>query len=221
MENISSVMIKSRMLKRCVFIMASFICMAATGADAQITTKENDYLLNRNPDNLSIAAPNAASFNRYEHNPIDLYSGTSRIDLPLHTLKDGAIELPIRLSYGTSGIKVNEEASWVGLGWTLNVGGYINRVVIGQADGYENGSYYSNVMDAYDKDRVLTNTDHIKGPWSLKMRESMDWFLTEPSMRKTPYEGRYNPDVFYYSCPDGKHCHGGWQYNEALCCELL
>lgn len=203
MENISSVMIKSQMIKRCVFIMASFICMAATGADAQITTKENDYLLNRNPDNLSIAAPNAASFNRYEHNPIDLYSGTSRIDLPLHTLKDGAIELPIRLSYGTSGIKVNEEASWVGLGWTLNVGGYINRVVIGQADGYENGPYYSNVMDAYDKDRILTNTDHIKGPWSLKMRESMDWFLTEPSMRKTPYEGRYNPDVFYYSCPDG------------------
>lgn len=203
MRNISSIMTKKQMLKRCVFIVVSLIYMATTGVDAQITTKENDYLLNRNPESLSISAPNAASFNRYEHNPIDLYSGTSRIDVPLYTLKDGAIEIPIRLSYGTSGIKVNEEASWVGLGWTLNVGGYVNRIVIGQADRHEEGTYYKDVMDAYDKDRILTNTDYIKGPWSFKMRESMDWFLTEPSMRKTPYEGRYNPDVYYFSCPDG------------------
>lgn len=74
----------------------------------------NQYLFNRTPEMLKVEAPNAASFNKYIDNPIGLYNGTPEVNVPLYTLKDGSIEIPITLRYNTSGIKVNEEASWVG-----------------------------------------------------------------------------------------------------------
>lgn len=162
------------------------------------------YLLNTNPDFLQIEEPNAASFSKFVDNPISLYNGTPDISIPLHLLKDGTIELPFTLRYNTSGIKVNEEASWVGLGWNLNVGGIITRNVVGEIDRYNSfDSCYDGVMNAIDEKRIFTNDSHLKGPWSQKIRDAFDWHLTEPSLRNIQNEGRYNPDVFYYSYPGG------------------
>lgn len=192
-----------RVLQRSI-AMICMACVIPTSLQAQIAQKSDDYSLNRNPNNYSIATPNAATFNKYMDSPVDLYSGTAQVNIPVYTLKDGSVELPISLSYATSGIKVNEEAGWVGLGWMLDVGGCITRKVIGEIDCYNPEPYYKNVMAAYEQTGKLSNTTHIKGPWSSDMRLAMDWFLTEPSMRKAHYEGRFNPDVFCYSCPDGK-----------------
>lgn len=192
-----------RVLQRSI-AMICMACVIPTSLQAQIAQKSDDYSLNRNPNNYSIATPNAATFNKYMDSPVDLYSGTAQVNIPVYTLKDGSVDLPISLSYATSGIKVNEEASWVGLGWMLDVGGCITRKVIGEIDCYNPEPYYKNVMAAYEQTGKLSNTTHIKGPWSSDMRLAMDWFLTEPSMRKAHYEGRFNPDVFCYSCPDGK-----------------
>lgn len=171
----------------------------------------NQYLFNRTPEMLKVEAPNAASFNKYIDNPIGLYNGTPEVNIPLYTLKDGAIEIPITLRYNTSGIKVNEEASWVGLGWNLNVGGVITRQAVGGIDrqpirGRETFNADKNlntIMDIYDPDRDRQPTDFITTPWSHKMREAFDWYLREPSMRLVLDEGRLSPDVFYFSYPGG------------------
>ncbi|WP_103864247.1 hypothetical protein [Aquimarina sp. I32.4] len=77
-------------------------------------------------------SPNAASLGKYGAFPVNTNLGTTNISIPLYTIKQGDIEIPISLSYNaTSGIRVNEEASWVGLGWTLNAGGAIVRSVKG------------------------------------------------------------------------------------------
>jgi len=171
----------------------------------------NQYLFNRTPEMLKVEAPNAASFNKYIDNPISLYNGTPEINIPLYTLKDGAIEIPITLRYNTSGIKVNEEASWVGLGWNLNVGGVITRQAVGGIDrqpirGRETFNADKNlkaIMDIYDPDHNRNPTDFITTPWSQTMREAFDWYLREPSMRLVLDEGRLSPDVFYFSYPGG------------------
>lgn len=81
----------------------------------------------------SPVSPTAASLGKFGIFPVNTNLGTTNISIPLYTIKQGDIELPISLSYNaTSGIKVNEEASWVGLGWTLNAGGAIVRNVKGQ-----------------------------------------------------------------------------------------
>lgn len=173
-------------------------------AFGQDETPSLDYTLNHNPNDYQIATPNAASFNKYVTNPINLYSGTARFEIPLYTLKDGEITLPITLTYASTGIKVSEEASWVGLGWNLSVGGYITRRVVGKVDCTADHSYYEDVIEAYDPNLDRTVTDYAYGGWSTQMREAMDWYLTEPSARDDyNREGRFNPDVFNYSCPDG------------------
>ncbi len=81
----------------------------------------------------SPVSPTAASLGKFGVFPVNMNLGTTNISIPLYTIKQGDIEIPINLSYNaTSGIRVNEEASWVGLGWTLNAGGAIIRNVKGQ-----------------------------------------------------------------------------------------
>ena len=65
----------------------------------------------------------------YAETSVSLYTGTPNINIPLHTLHVGNYELPISLNYHSSGIKVSQEASRVGLGWNLQAGGLITRSI--------------------------------------------------------------------------------------------
>ncbi len=87
-------------------------------------------------------APNAAALGKYADIPVSYFSGVPNISVPIYTVKEGPLSLPISLSYHASDIKVGEPASWVGLGWSLNTGGVITRTVMGLPD--ENGGYYTN-----------------------------------------------------------------------------
>ena len=81
-------------------------------------------------------SPEAASLGKYGDIPVSEYTGVPQIEIPLHTVKSGNLELPITLSYHASGIKVQQEATWVGLGWDLMAGGCINRIISGEYDEY-------------------------------------------------------------------------------------
>lgn len=55
-------------------------------------------------------------------------TGTLGVGLPLYTLSEGVISVPINLSYDASGVQVDAVASNVGLNWSLNAGGRIVRI---------------------------------------------------------------------------------------------
>jgi RHS repeat-associated protein len=88
-------------------------------------------------------SPNAASLGKYGDIPVSYYSGVPSICIPIHTVQQGSISLPISLSYHAGGVKVGEPASWVGLGWSLSAGGMISRTVQGKADERGNTGYMS------------------------------------------------------------------------------
>ncbi|OQP46197.1 hypothetical protein A4D02_32090 [Niastella koreensis] len=71
--------------------------------------------------------PNAASLGTYGQIPVSEYSGVPDIRVPLYTIEADGFKLPITVSYHSGGFKVADEASWVGLGWSLNAGGVITR----------------------------------------------------------------------------------------------
>ncbi|MCI5051043.1 MAG: hypothetical protein MRY57_01940 [Candidatus Pacebacteria bacterium] len=81
-------------------------------------------------------SPEAEAFQQYGKVPVDLFSGKPEISIPLYAHKGREMELPISLSYAATGIKVEQLASQVGLGWNLNIGGRITRVVNGYPDDY-------------------------------------------------------------------------------------
>ena len=78
--------------------------------------------------------PNAASLGKYGDIPVSFNTGIPNVGIPIHTLTEGSISLPISLSYHAGGLKVGEPCSWAGLGWSLSAGGMISRTVQGRAD---------------------------------------------------------------------------------------
>ena len=79
-------------------------------------------------------SPEAAAFEKYGNQGVSMYAGTPNISIPIYTIAGKEMSLPISLSYDASGIKVQQLASQVGLGWNLNVGGRISRVINGLPD---------------------------------------------------------------------------------------
>lgn len=83
---------------------------------------------------VSIASPTAASLGKYGDIPVSYHTGIPNINVPIFTLKSNLLQVPISLNYHGGGIKVQENASWVGAGWALNAGGVITRTVVGAPD---------------------------------------------------------------------------------------
>lgn len=63
-----------------------------------------------------------------------LASGIANIQIPLFNFSTKDLALQISLSYSGNGLKVDQTASRVGMGWMLNAGGVINRTVYGNPD---------------------------------------------------------------------------------------
>ena len=89
-------------------------------------------------------SPEAAAFSKYGDVPVSYYNGTPNISIPLASLKGRSMEVPIAMTYDASGIRVEQLATWVGLGWNLNVGGMVSREVNGLPDDFVQASreYY-------------------------------------------------------------------------------
>jgi YD repeat-containing protein len=83
--------------------------------------------------------PTSSSLGQYGVYPVNYSTGLVPISIPLYEVKSGELTLPIELVYHGGGIKVTQEASWVGLGWDLNFGGVITRTMNGFPDELETG----------------------------------------------------------------------------------
>jgi YD repeat-containing protein len=82
------------------------------------------------PDNVPKVVPptpTAAALERYGQIPVSPYTGVPNISIPLYEIKVRDLTVPISLSYHAAGFRVNEEASWVGLGWSLQAGGVLTH----------------------------------------------------------------------------------------------
>lgn len=93
------------------------------------------------PVTLEMISPQSttAALAKYAEFPVELSSGGVDISIPLYEISTPKHKLPISLSYHPGGIKVSEKASWCGLGWSVQAGGVISRVVRGLPDEAVNG----------------------------------------------------------------------------------
>ena len=108
--------------------------------------------------------PTAYSLGKYGDIPVSLYTGVPNISIPVYTLKDHDASVNISLSYHGSGIKVDEIASYVGLGWSLDAGGMITRVVRGRPETLlSDGSLFPKRSDIqfYDPGSHMPKADFI------------------------------------------------------------
>lgn len=86
---------------------------------------------------------NASALGKFGDVPVGNYTGVPSVSISIHTIKIKDFELPVSLSYHGGGIKVEDIASDVGLGWALNAGGTISRMINGLDDLSTNGFLYT------------------------------------------------------------------------------
>jgi YD repeat-containing protein len=111
---------------------------------------------------FNIPSPNASSLGLYGNYEVDLFTGTPNISIPLYELVEGDIRVPISLNYHASSVKVKSHPSWVGLGWSLNVGGAIIRTQKGYMDeveGAEGVYFHGSKLGFYDQYARLQGDD--------------------------------------------------------------
>lgn len=109
------------------------LCLLMSGYTiyAQRNIIDNNLLTNRKP---TFSSPNAAALGKFTEFPTASYNGVPDIGFPFFKLNIKGVELPVGISYHASGIKVDDIASDVGMGWSINYGGSINVMVNGLAD---------------------------------------------------------------------------------------
>ena len=83
---------------------------------------------------ITAKSPNVSGLERHGDYPVNMYAGLPNIEIPIYEIKVGNLVVPIKLAYHASGNKVTDNASFVGLGWSL-VGDYVvTRNLRGLAD---------------------------------------------------------------------------------------
>lgn len=109
-----------------LLVAITFFFYSSFNAKAQDTFDDFTY--------KAIQSPNAYSLGKFGDIPVSLYTGIPSISIPITGINAGSFTLPVSLDYHAGGIKAQEKASWVGLGWALNAGGVITRSPRGEAD---------------------------------------------------------------------------------------
>lgn len=111
------------------------------------------------PGDLNVkvpASPDAGRLGTYGEFSVSKATGSADITIPITALESGGISIPVSLSYQSSGLKVDERPSWVGMGWSLRAGGVITRSMNGRCDDMEKGFYQ--YMSAIPNESII-NTD--------------------------------------------------------------
>ncbi|WP_430906542.1 hypothetical protein [Maribacter sp. 2-571] len=86
------------------------------------------------PPKVLPPSPNSAILGKFGEIPVGTYTGIPNISIPLYTIEDKDLIVPISLNYHAGGLKVEEQSSWVGAGWSLQAGGTITRSIRGLDD---------------------------------------------------------------------------------------
>jgi hypothetical protein len=92
-------------------------------------------------------SPDALGMAKLVNTPVNHFTGSTSVGIPLAQISGKELSIPVSLAYNASGIKVQEMAGSVGLGWNLSAGGMITRVVRGIPDDLTNGYCKANPTD--------------------------------------------------------------------------
>ncbi|TKK64359.1 hypothetical protein FC093_22665 [Ilyomonas limi] len=136
---------------------------------------------------LAPASPEASSFTKYGNYDVNLFTGIPNITIPLYEIQVGELKVPITLNYHTSGIKITDIPSRVGLGWDLQAGGSITRKIMGKPDELSN-NYLSQTSESEGRVR---NGDEIPA--------TIDGLRYLDNVHRQFYD--VEPDIFSYNFP--------------------
>ena len=87
----------------------------------------------------NVKSPTSTSLCSFVNFPSSSYSGAVDINIPLWLMKGKNMQVPINLSYNSSGVMPENKPGWVGQNWSLSCGGVITRTTRGGLNDEFNG----------------------------------------------------------------------------------
>jgi YD repeat-containing protein len=121
----------------CKYILVALFGLSIESISFAQTTSAFEHSANILPP-----SPTATELGKYGLVPVGFSTGTPSIQIPLHQFATKHLSVPLTLTYSSSGVKVDQLASWVGMNWSLESGGVITRVVRDVADDDANYELY-------------------------------------------------------------------------------
>ncbi|UOY08883.1 RHS repeat protein [Muricauda sp. SCSIO 64092] len=157
-------------------------------------------------------SPEAAALAKFINTPVNHSTGLPSITIPFYTIQTkSGLSIPISISYHASGIRVNEHATQVGLGWKLNTGGTISSEAYGETDGYNTRKYpdFAGSVNETLKQFDLIGIDdglrfYCASPESMTLSYNFALEATGIGAFTAGKNKIYDtqPDIFYYETPN-------------------
>lgn len=142
--------------------------------------------------------PDVAALTKHIDIPPGNFTGVANFRIPLYTIDVDDVKIPIELLYTTTGIKVGEIASRVGLGWALNTGPSLTRQVIGSLDKTTEKPVFQNVNQI----PFICAYDYNSGSYSFNNPCGIALSALGYYPYSRPINPDSNPDVFSYNLLD-------------------
>lgn len=168
------------------------------------------------PKNFEPTSPQAAQFLRYTDFPAASYTGIPDIAFPLYNISTKDFDYPLQLKYHSFGSQVQEDASNVGLGWSLNKSSIVQ--IIQDVDDFKNGGQilpdwhgYSMISEFPARYNYPFHSDNddwmgtmpIHPPQKLHTAKiAIDYYMPLDGSFMDRYQSFFESDNYYDSAPD-------------------
>lgn len=108
-------------------------------------------------------SPQSQEFFKHFDFPEGNAYGTVNFKVPIYEIKSGSLNLPIDISYVSSGMKQNDVPNEIGYHWSLNAGGKISRTIYGKADDdlIHNNGFPDSIMNINSSEDPAINYGYI------------------------------------------------------------
>lgn len=162
-------------------------------------------------------SPTAAALGSYGNTPVSYYNGTPSISIPLYAINTVNHQVKINMSYDASGTRVAQDAPWVGLGWSLNGGGVVSRIIRQKDDFSSSGYYYAQALPTGPTIITQADMDYCWGIIDGSKDSEPDIY----SYNFNGYSGRFVLGKFANGSPvfldeknnlDIAYVNGGWRF---------
>jgi hypothetical protein len=114
------------MNKKLINISKLVALLIATNISAQRPTMQK----------LQVKSPESFAFEKYGNIPVNLYTGSIDLKVPVTSIEENGVNIPVALSYDSSGFIPHKKSEIAGVNWTLLAGGRVTRTLRGTADEY-------------------------------------------------------------------------------------
>ena len=142
---------------------------------------------------VNMPSPNASSLGVYGESNVTLHSGVANVTVPIHTIQQPGLEVPIALNYATTGVRPEVHPGWVGMGWALNAGGLITRVVKGLPD---EAYWIEKTTLQIEGDNYYEREPYIGNAHNYYILNNPDWSTTDNIKHLAKADDGYNSEGY-------------------------